>query len=474
MHEIVDLGQQVVSVNMAFTDGQTKVLSIIPHVTGPFSLAGSSWILYEVLRDRTKWSKPYHRILFCMCLFDAFSSIALGLSTWPIPAGSPGVYAPLGTTGTCSAQAFFIHANIAGPLYNFCLSAYYLLLVKYGVSESRISRRIEPIMHWSTIVFALGTSFVCLGLGMFNDSSLWCWINAAPKGCEQSHEFGETTCTRGDNAEIFRWAFFFGPLWAAILGTMVTMFMLWRAVNQQEKKASKWAFAAAASREVSTRSVVSTLETQVGRMSLVQMRLKRAKSMKKYRKSNMIAWQAFRYVGVFWLTWIFGTANRLLQLILGRSYFGIMALHAFFVPLQGFFNFLVYVYPRYKKWSEARRKRKRREIEQNMDWTTRPNATHFGNESTFAYTKRYSGMSVAESDRNLYEAHAAELRARTDAVGTRGNADRGEEKEAEVSEDVEDDFKDNHFAHESGLCREVARKEAEVNKDVEDDFDDNQ
>ena len=104
-----------------------------------------------ILHDRyKKLSKPYYRLLFAMCIFDTFSSIALGLSTWPIPAGSTGVYAPLGNVQTCSAQAvsmymcivlmcelwcikliylffcwvcqFFIQANIASPIYNFMLS----------------------------------------------------------------------------------------------------------------------------------------------------------------------------------------------------------------------------------------------------------------------------------------------------------------------------------------------------------------
>lgn len=108
---------------MGWTEQQSKILSIIPHVTGLFSFVGSSSIIIMILHDRyKKLCKPYYRLLFAMCIFDIFSSVALGLSTWPIPVGSAGVYAPLGNTQTCSAQAFFIQANIASPLYNFMLS----------------------------------------------------------------------------------------------------------------------------------------------------------------------------------------------------------------------------------------------------------------------------------------------------------------------------------------------------------------
>ena len=108
---------------MGWTAEQSKILSIIPHVTGAFSFVGSSSIIIMILRDRRKkLVKPYYRLLFAMCIFDIFASIALGLSTWPIPAGTTGVWDPVGTIGTCSAQAFFIQANIASPVYNFMLS----------------------------------------------------------------------------------------------------------------------------------------------------------------------------------------------------------------------------------------------------------------------------------------------------------------------------------------------------------------
>ena len=302
---------------MGFTYEQTRILSIIPHVTAPFSIAGSAWIMYEVIKDKNKWKRPYHRLLFAMCVFDVLSSVALGLSTWPIPRDSTGVYSPMGTTGTCSAQAFFIHANIASPIYNFMLSLYYLLLVRYNIPESQMAKRIEPIMHGVTISFALGTAFVSLGLGLFTDSSLWCWINASPKGCNQSYKFGGTTCERGNNAEIFRWAFFFAPLWAAVVGTMITMGLLYHAVRQQEDKNKVW----------ERRSVDDQTRQRV-------VMLNRQKSKKKVRQSHVVAGQAFRYVAVFYVTWVAGTTNRLLQLILGHSYFWIMVLHSVFTPMQ--------------------------------------------------------------------------------------------------------------------------------------------
>eukprot|EP00571_Detonula_confervacea_P004530 CAMPEP_0172327360 /NCGR_PEP_ID=MMETSP1058-20130122/59343_1 /TAXON_ID=83371 /ORGANISM="Detonula confervacea, Strain CCMP 353" /LENGTH=387 /DNA_ID=CAMNT_0013044389 /DNA_START=120 /DNA_END=1283 /DNA_ORIENTATION=+ len=289
--------------------------------------------MVSVLRDRTKWTKPYYRLLFAMCTFDAFSSLALGLSTWPIPKGSAGVYAPLGTVRTCEAQAFFIQANIASPLYNFMLSLYFLLQVRYGMSEKQIGKRAEPVMHAITIVFGLGSSFLCIALGLFNDSTLWCWINSSPKGCDQSYENnGITNCERGDNAEIYRWAIFFAPLWAAIVGTMVVMTLLVLAVRSQENKLAKYQF--------------------MPRNSTLQRQQKQDR--RQHQQSHRVTNQALRFVAVFYVTWAFATVNRLLQLIIGHSYFWLMVLHTVFVPLQGFFNFLVFIYPRYLKWKKLR------------------------------------------------------------------------------------------------------------------------
>ena len=469
---------------MAFTDAQTRALSIIPHATGPFSFVGSAWIITDILRDRTRWAKPYHRLLFAMAFFDALSSIALGLSTLPIPSGSSGVYAPMGTQQTCSAQGFFIQANIASPLYNFCLSLYYLLLVRYSISETRIAHRFEPWMHGCTVTFGLGTSFVCLGLGVFNNSNLWCWISALPKGCEQSYNNGgETTCTRGDNAEIFRWAFFFAPLWASIVGSMVAMFMLWKSVRTQEDKVAKWTeeyvrssakeelhgcagesmnadkdgagkrengskmvsfstsviskfrasiakSSAWSSRASSTRSsgVPISRNDEASRSrncgasntrnnealtsrndgkssalhspsnnSLPEIKLKRDQSKRIHRKSNMVMWQAFRYVSVFWLTWLFGSINRLLQLA-GRNVFWVMVLHALFVPLQGFLNFLVYKYPIYYRWKEKRRKNREAKITQQQEEMGMVCGAST-NKTSVAFTKRFSGMSMERSKR---------------------------------------------------------------------------
>ena len=58
--------------------------------------------------------------------------------------------------------------------------------------------------------------------------------------------------------------------------------------------------------------------------------------------------QSLWYLGVFYITHIWSTSNRTIQLINnGSTYYGLIVIHSFFDPLQGFLNFLVYQRPRF-------------------------------------------------------------------------------------------------------------------------------
>ena len=211
---------------------QLKVLSIIPHVTGSMSVIGSSWIMFDVLRDRKKWHKTYHRLIFVMSFFDCLSSGAIMFSTIPIPRDTPGVYNARGTTATCTAQGFFTQLSIIGPMYNCMLAIYFFLLVGRGVPERRIATKIEPYMHVTCWVLAFSMGFILLRMKMFNSSTLWCWQNDYPPNCEGKYgKPGPVPCERGKHAWLFRWLFYYALLWVILAVTAFFMFMLWYKVS---------------------------------------------------------------------------------------------------------------------------------------------------------------------------------------------------------------------------------------------------
>jgi hypothetical protein len=96
---------------------------------------------------------------------------------------------------------------------------------------------------------AMGTALTAVGLDLFNNANLWCWIAPYPLNCMESFRLEDTNddeeaelenpnpCLRGDNAFIYRWAFYFGPLWLCILIAMVTMLLVYiRVVDTETAK----------------------------------------------------------------------------------------------------------------------------------------------------------------------------------------------------------------------------------------------
>ncbi|EJK60190.1 hypothetical protein THAOC_19505 [Thalassiosira oceanica] len=225
------------TVTMTVTN-RAKVLSIIPHVSGPLSVIGSGSIAYDILSDRkNKVKRPYYRIMLVMSIVDGLSSFALAFSTLPIPAGAEGVYGAAGTTQSCTTQGFFIQLMMISPLYNLILSTYYLLLGKYHMSEEEIARRYEKNMHVAAITIGVGFAILGLPLKLYNNANLWCWIATYPSNCEtDSGEPGPVQCERGKHAWLFRWLIFYGPVWIAILCVVIIMIMLTRSVQSEEKK----------------------------------------------------------------------------------------------------------------------------------------------------------------------------------------------------------------------------------------------
>lgn len=387
---MVDLGTKSTD---GWSEEQKRLLSVIPHVTGALSILGSAFIIYDVASDRKKWTSPYHRLLFAMGVVDFVSSFATSLSTIPMPAES-GDFS-YGNDATCALQGFFVHFNIASPLYNLMLSVYFLLTVSFKWSKEDVKKKIEIYLHGVPIAWSFGTAFIVLGQRGFHNSSLWCWINSSPGGCFGNPDVECEYCPYC--AIYYRWIFFFGPLWFAALGTIIIMVILVYSVRKTEKRAARWrpqsviklnveplknehsnnsrsmAMDGDDGKERGTKSSLELISASLktpSRLNLgmtmrkgksdIEERRERRKAM---RMTRVVSGQAFRYCIVFWITWLPGSANRILQLTRGHSYFWVMLLHVIFTPMQGLLNFIVYVDLRVRKWvqTELQLRRKARE-----------------------------------------------------------------------------------------------------------------
>ena len=213
----------------SLTRSQQVSLAVLPKVFGSLSFCFSWVIIVTVLRDaKGKRSKVYHRLVMGMSLADVSSSFALALSTWPIPSSS-GILWAVGTTQTCTAQGFFTQFGISSPLYNVSLSFYYLLAVRYGWKEHEL-KRIEPYFHVLPVAWALLTGIAGLPLQIFNSANLWCWIGDGPPGSG-----------RNGNTDPYRWGFFYGPLWTAIVVVTINLFLLFSYVRTVTLRSERYA-----------------------------------------------------------------------------------------------------------------------------------------------------------------------------------------------------------------------------------------
>ena len=312
---------------MASTLAQQMAVAIAPKFTAGLSALGSLVTCFLILRPKTKGGRQassnksgtYHRLVLGMSLCEISSSVALFFTTWPIPRGTPGVYGAVGTQGTCNAQGFFSQFKISSVMYNASLSVYFVLVIVKKWRDDRILK-VEPLVHLHAMAWGLGTALASIFLTLFNDLTWNCWISASPMGCEESWKNdGVTTCVRGDNGSLYRWAFYFGPVWVVIM--LVTILMYW---------------------------VYYTVRTQERRMSLLQQSIPNGAADRDLSKKTAI--QAAYFVGAFYVTWFFPITFHLVLVTSGNVYFPLLFLTSFFVPIQGLLNLIVFVRPKYGRY----------------------------------------------------------------------------------------------------------------------------
>eukprot|EP00985_Skeletonema_marinoi_P014671 scaffold7473_cov141-Skeletonema_marinoi.AAC.11 len=238
------------------------------------------------------------------------------MGTWPIPAGTKGVYLASGNKATCDAQGFFQQFfGVAPPLYNGSLAVYYFLIIRYGWKNGNPKLKVaEKLLHAVPLLYATITAVIGSALDMYRSSNLWCWV--------------------AGQYQVTRMIFLYGPVWLSFIVTSFCMIKIYCEVRAQEAKTKKY----------------NSSVTSAGRSDLNQ----------RTDHSRRFANQAMFYVLSFWITWLFPTCTRVSQFITGGSSpFVFIALFTIFIPLQGFFNVLVYLRPKYLKF-------KKRHADKNM------------------------------------------------------------------------------------------------------------
>lgn len=327
--------------NSVLTERQSLAVSMILKLPSSLSLLGSLAIVYANISDRKKrlGGSTYHRIMFGMSCVDIIQSSALFFSTLAFPAEAPNSTGNFGTVETCEAQGFLIQLGLAMPLYSVILTIYYLLVVRYGYTETDVSQSIEPMMHTFCLVLPFIGAVYSLKTDNFNPMLAVCHIAAYPAGCDVDDD---VECTRGQNAKYVALVTGAGWILAAITIVPFNMMLLYCTVRQQEARSHSNVIVRTRSGNSSDFDLNAETPTrhshQENAVAYYSTGSKRLRS---------VLHQSLKYVGGFFLVFMWVPVYRIAGVRLEKSQlFPILIFNSFFYPLQGFFNFLIYIEPR--------------------------------------------------------------------------------------------------------------------------------
>jgi len=295
------------------SDVQEIVLIVLLICAATLSLLGSCTIVFKILRGlaRNQTTTPYDRIILGLSSCDIIASITYAIGPFLLPRETSLRVWSFGSPGTCQALGFFNQFSCIGAMYyNFILSFYYLLTVRFGVKRKEFQRKYELWMHLSALFFPISALIGYLGQWYAEqDLATSCWAKEAVVG----YILGGVPV-----AVIFL---------TLIINNMVIYAYVRKTLNLNN-----------GSPESSTGPTIT----------LVQKHLK-----------NEAATQGFLYVGSFFVTVTPVFTIQVLGGILGYTkddqgdIYPLLVLNSMVLPLQGFFNVYIYLRPMYTRFRAA-------------------------------------------------------------------------------------------------------------------------
>ncbi|CAJ1963793.1 unnamed protein product [Cylindrotheca closterium] len=341
------------------TIAQDKVLSILPIPSAILSIFGSSVIIYMGVstRRQRQWT-TYTRLLIGLSICDIISSVSLAFAAFLRRPESGRVWA-IGTDATCAAIGTMTQFSYANVWYNAALSYYFMATVRFRMKHSRIARLLEPWMHFMSIGFPLVTAIVGALYEMYGEKAtgMGCWVNEYPHGC--GDEPDQEPCTSG----LIGWIFLGFPLLfsglSILINNLVIGFYVWSQSAPTTTAATTTTTKSLSLSRTMTANTLSSSDGIEGSGHNKKASEEATKIMSKHQlqRLRLVSSQAFLFVGSYVLCNVWVGSLGIVEAItqeedepqLMQTMYRIMAINAFFSPLQGFTNMLVYIRPKYLK-----------------------------------------------------------------------------------------------------------------------------
>ena len=305
---------------------------VLRTATSSLSVIGSLMVMSQIVRSKYNRGKPQQRLVLGMVSGSFLGAVMVLFGTFLVPPSpTTDVFHPLGNFASCQAQGFLMQlGSVNGIIHTASLQLHYLLVVRFDWREHQICR-IEPLLHAVPLSLGFGTAVASFPLKLYNPAEWNCWIARLPHNCTSSFairhgydtELSETDCVRGDNAAVYRLAFFYAPLWISYVFCICAMFSVYTAVRGKEVKSRAYA------------ARFAKKKSELPRLSMTE----------------AVAKQSLLYSGTFLLSWIFPTIVRCVQ-ISGQDVPQVLVVLAGATgsATEGFFNSLIYFAPRYVDW----------------------------------------------------------------------------------------------------------------------------
>ena len=301
-----------------YTIPQQITLVTISLLSGSVSLLASLTIIFIIWRDRQKKLKVvYHRILFAMSIVDAVASSNFAWSFLAVPRGM--FWGAQGNTASCEASGFLHTLFVSQGLYSCGLAVYYLMIVRYGKSQEFVSRFIEPYVHTLSLCIPMGVTLWALLSEVMNPLLFlggWCFMAPYPHWCSKDGtDTGTVACSRGSMAKVISNVMLIVVMVPPIIGIVSAMIMIMCHVR--------------------------------GRLAAVVRYRTRPRLNDTARQT---VFQSLLYIGASLIPFILLTVHEVLTYVKNDQQitrFVVSLLVKLIVPLQGLFNLIIYVRPRY-------------------------------------------------------------------------------------------------------------------------------
>jgi hypothetical protein len=291
----------------------------------------------------------YRRLIFGMSVFDLIQSMSLAISSVPIPVGL--MWGAYGNDITCDLQAFTtVVGGYGSMLYSLSLSVYFLF-VMLDITESRIKKYLEPIIHTVSISAPFALGIYLYVRHFYNPLSLksTCWVRPQEvRDCIANAEISRKEC-------MIKWRhllhlveiLLFYPRIFIFAANCIALFIIWYIDFAESRKRSNL-YKSALSRDIHGNSQMSSQGTRIGGSrgpaSPLAERLSRPSNSSLQRRETLTR-RAIAYIAGFILTYIFSFIFLFLKGAGHEPHYVLNLLSTFFLPLQGFFNLLIYTYP---------------------------------------------------------------------------------------------------------------------------------